>query len=520
MRKVEINMILNKRFFIASLSVIIAVLFVGIDSANAAARAPARAAPARKSAGAISTVTKTTTAPVATEPVVETVIEEKKSETKSEKKDFMLENKSSNFEVIVSEILDSASDTNSFAEQIRKQRASLAAKDAVSAAESAQKNAAASNSNTCDRDLRKCMQTKCGSDFTKCALDGDTIFGDKLNSCRRDTTCTAEEFNLFVPEIRADRDMNVRLASYENVINCGNQYNACIVNECGKTYNKCLGKPHADAAIQKCATIAKECTEADSGLASRFGTAIGKLRETAEKEIKKDEERMYALRDMMSSACKRLGAMFDERTFDCVYTVNFFAGESQQTPLASRKRYAGDSFVCMQEWFGVNTTTYKENAFRETRAQKAASSAMLGAGVGTAAGLISSGAIGRALKTQQAKKEYDAEKNAAGATTEQSMSAEEQQKQSDFQTAVEQGTTMGTKNADDYQQTKQIVDKLAPNLEEKYTYEQKQKDQEELDKRTKELGDKANSYQEEPEEDDEDLKKMLEQAEVLKNKRK
>ncbi len=263
------------------------------------------------------------------------------------------------------------------------------------------------------------MATKCGNDFTKCATDGDTMFGDKLNACRRDTECTGEEFSLFTAEIKNDRDINVRLASYNKVIDCGNQYNACIVNECGTTYNKCFGKAKADAATKKCGDIAKTCVEADSGLANRFGTAIGKLRESAEKEVKKDDERLYAMRDSMQSVCKRMGAMFDERTFDCIFTVNFFAGDDQKNPMASRKRYAGDTFVCMQEWFGVDTTTYKENAYRETRAQTGASSAMVGSGVGTAVGLVSSGAIGRALDTQKAKKALNAEKKAqAGSKTE------------------------------------------------------------------------------------------------------
>ncbi|MDR2268686.1 MAG: hypothetical protein LBD94_00705, partial [Rickettsiales bacterium] len=46
----------------------------------------------------------------------------------------------------------------------------------------------------------------------------------------------------------------------------------------------------------------------------------------------------------------------------------------------------------------------KENAYRLTRSQTAASSAMLGAGAGVAAGAISSGAIGRAIDTAKAAK--------------------------------------------------------------------------------------------------------------------
>ena len=389
-------------FFIAPLSIIMALCFACNDNAMAA-RAPVKSAPAaRKSVAAAKPVVET---PVVAETVTETATESVES-----KPEFIITNKSSEFDVAVSAVIESANEDNSFAEQIRKQRAALAAADASTAAKTAQSNAIKSNTNNCDRDLRKCMAEKCGNDFTGCALDGDTIFGDKLNACKTKTSCTATEFNMFVPEIRADRDMNVRLASYENVINCGNQYNACIVNECGTTYNKCLGKANADAAIQKCGTIAKECTESDSGLANRFGTAIAKLRESAEKEVKSDEQRMYTLRDSMRSACEGMGAMFDERTFDCIYTVNFFAGENQTNPTASRKRYAGDTFICMQEWFGINATTFMENAFRETRSQTAASSAMLGSGVGSAVGMISSGAINRAIDTQKAKKELDEER--------------------------------------------------------------------------------------------------------------
>ena len=412
MRKIKIKRVerlkARKIFFMAPLCLAILSMFAVSNNVNAAPRSPAsRTAPtARKSVAA-------TTATVQAN-IVEEVAEEEPEAPVIKEEEPVIINKASQFDDAISTVIESSVSNNSFAEQINKQRAAIAASEASSAAESAQKQALKSGSNKCDADLRKCMIAKCDKDFTKCALDGDTIFGDKLNACKRDTTCTSEEFNLFIKEIKADRDMNVRLASYNNVVNCGNQYNACIMNECGTTYNKCLGKPNADAAIQKCASIAKDCTEADSGLVSRFGTAIGKLRENAEIEAKKDEERLYALRDLMRSACEKLGAAFDERTFDCVYTVNFFAGEEQDHPMASRKRYAGDTFVCMQEWFGINVTTYRENADRLTKSQTAASSAMLGSGVGTAAGLITSGAIGRALETQKAKKALDEEKKEQG----------------------------------------------------------------------------------------------------------
>lgn len=390
----------NKRFLITSVSIIIMACFASFDNASAARTAVRGTSAARKSV----TTTQNTKEQVK-EPTNETL----ESTTKEEPTPVYVANKTSQFETAVSAVMDIASDDNSFAEEIRRQRAALAASQNLERATNDQKQALQSGSNSCDQDLRKCMIEKCGNSFTGCALDGDTIFGDKLNSCKRNTKCSGEEFSLFAKEIKADRDLNVQLSSYENVVNCGNQYNACLVNECGNTYTKCLGKSAADAAIKKCETIAKECTEADSGLTARFNTAIGMLREDTEKSIKSDEERLYTLRDSMKSVCENMGAMFDERTFDCVYTVNFFAGANQSTPLSSRKRYAGDTFVCTQEWFGVNATTFKENALRETRSQTAASSAMLGSGVGTAAGLVASGAVGRALDTQKAKKDLKEE---------------------------------------------------------------------------------------------------------------
>jgi len=392
----------NGTFFIISIPIIMAMcsLFLICNSADAAARVATRGtAVARKS------VTQTTTNETKAESVAVENVDESVTENEP-----IIENKSNQFDTAVSSSMEtSASNDDAFAEQIRRQRAALAADEASTSLATSQQKSLQNGHNVCDAGLRKCMMEICGNDFTKCATDGDTIFGDKLNKCRRETECTGEEFNLFTTEIRADRDMNVRLLSYERVINCGNNYNKCIENECGTTYNKCLGKQNADAAIQKCTTIANECKEFDSGLASRFGTAIGKLRESAESDVKRDEERLYALRDLMSKQCKSLGAAFDERSFDCVYTVNFYAGENQSMPTASRKAYAGDSFVCMQEWFGINATTFKENAYRETRSQTAASSAMLGSGLGTAAGLISSGAIDRALDTQKAKKDLKEE---------------------------------------------------------------------------------------------------------------
>ena len=391
--------IITNKFFLKTLSIAILTM-VSLFDANAAPRAAVRG-----SAGARQPVAKSTTAVVAEAAVVETVETVAEPVETSEP----ILNKSSQFDSVLSSSTTSASSNDSaMADRIREQRAAIAAKEATETVAAALQNAMGGK-NACDAGLRKCMSDDkvCGKDFTKCATDGDTIFGDKLNKCRRDTKCTGEEFKLFTAEIKADRDMNVELSAYNAVIDCGNEYNKCIANECGMTYGKCLGKSASDKAIDKCKSIATKCKEQDSGLASRFGSVIGKMRETAEVDIKKDEERMYALRDLMRTACQKMGAMFDERSFDCVYTVNFFAGKSQENPMASRKAYAGDMFTCNQEWFGIDVTTFKENAYRETRAQKGASAAFLGAGIGTTTGLIASGAMQRSLDRQKAEKELD-----------------------------------------------------------------------------------------------------------------
>jgi len=390
----------NGKFLLKHMFIAMLMVCFTLDAVNGASTRSTNRVAAKRSASATPTTTTTT--------ITQTTTTEESAPVVEETPEISVINKASVFDSAINANVgfgDSVSSNDSgLAEQIRKQRAALEARDNLNVV-ALNQQAGMGGKNACDGALRQCMQKICGNDFTKCAMDGDTAFGDKLNKCKRDTTCTGEEFKLFTIEIKADRDLNAKLSSYQSVIDCGNNYNSCIQTECGATFGKCLGKTAADQAINKCATIAKNCMEQDSGLSARAGTVIARLREDAEKDVKTDETRMYKLRDLMKAQCEKFGAMFDERSFDCVYTVNFFAGSNQTTPMASRKRYAGDTFVCTQEWFGTNVTTYKENAYRETRAQTAASSAMLGSGVGTAVGLVTSGAIGRALDTQKSKKD-------------------------------------------------------------------------------------------------------------------
>ena len=378
-----------------------------------ASRMPTMAANITSSANANNTPTTDTTKTDADT----TPSEPEKSDTENTTTDdVVITDKSAQFASAVNSAgittTNNSSDTE-LAEQIRRTRAALDAADATNTANAAATKSMARGQNACDATLRACMKNKCGNDFTKCSVDTDTTWGTKMDACRRDTECTGNEYKLFASEIKADRDLNALLASYNKILDCGNRYNKCIINQCGNTYSKCLGKSAGDNAISNCASIANECKSADSGLASRTMSAFATLRQGAEVQIQSDEKRLYALRDQMATVCKRLGAMFDERSLDCVYTVNFWAGDGD-VPYASKKAYAGATFDCDQDWFGIDITTFKENAYRLTRSQKSATAAMLGAGVGVATGAITSGAIGRAIDTHKAKNALkDAEREQA-----------------------------------------------------------------------------------------------------------
>ena len=318
--------------------------------------------------------------------------------------EIIIENKSSQFDEYLADVNteNSTADTSAraLADTIAAQRAALDADDAIYTATTS----VASGQNACDIGLRQCMTERCGNNFYDCRGDTDTIWGNKMDACRNDidAQCTGEEYRLFAAEIKADRDMNARLASYNAVIDCGNQYNDCIITECGTTFSKCLGKSAGDAAIAKCKTIADNCVQQDSGLASRTMSVFGALRQDAEVLVQRDEQRLYDLRDQMREQCRMLGATLDDRSLDCVFTVEFYAGDDS-TLFASKKAYAGGVFDCTPDWFGIDVTTFMENAYRLTRSQTSASAALMGSGLGVATGALTSGAISRAIDRQKAE---------------------------------------------------------------------------------------------------------------------
>lgn len=395
----------------------VATLFTGIADAATVSQRSTSARPSISSRVNVAARVPTTTAPTtATDTTVDTTPAETTTDDTDSEPPIVIENKSAQFDSVLSTsattTTDSSSDT--LAQMIQQQRAALDAADAISTASQSMQNAITSGQNACDIGLRRCMQEKCGTDFTQCRGDTDTAWGNKMDLCRMNIECTGEEYRLFSTEIKADRDMNARLASYNEIIECGNRYNDCIITQCGTNFSKCLGKSAGDSAIAACNTIAGNCIQQDSGLASRAMQVFAILRQDAEVQVQRDEQRLYELRDEMRNACATLGATFDERTMDCVYTVEFYAGDDN-TLYASKKAYAGSSFDCTPDWFGIDITTFMENAYRLTSAQTSASAALLGSGLGVGIGAITSGAIDRAIdrhQADQALKDAQAEYNA------------------------------------------------------------------------------------------------------------
>ena len=115
----------------------------------------------------------------------------------------VIENKSSTFSTQLNNRTDSTSNDSAIAEKIRAQRAAIDARDNRNTATAQIKSSATQNS--CDNDLRKCINNTCGANYKKCETDSDTTFSDKLNACRKNTTCTAHEFTLFTNEIKEDK---------------------------------------------------------------------------------------------------------------------------------------------------------------------------------------------------------------------------------------------------------------------------------------------------------------------------
>ena len=111
MRKVKIKMANEKRFLIATLTIIMDFAFYAEAASRVAVRATPGATTTRRSVAVSATTTQTT------EPVTTTSNSTEETPTNTEE-ETVVTNRSAEFEVTISSVLDSANEDNSFAEQI------------------------------------------------------------------------------------------------------------------------------------------------------------------------------------------------------------------------------------------------------------------------------------------------------------------------------------------------------------------------------------------------------------------
>jgi len=404
----------NKLFFLSILGALCigaadaadVVQRTGMPAATTATAGRARPAPV----AATPRIAAAPVAPVVAEVVTAEVVEELAPP---------VETRTAQFDTVLQESGGSvASEDSNLRDLIAAQRSADVNTAKITAANIAPPSGGA---NVCNDGLRACMKQKCGEKFEKCAGDGDTIWGDKMDSCRRTTKCTGREFDLLVPEIKADRDMEQNIGLFDEVLQCGERYNECIIAQCGPMFDGCIKKADGDRAIANCKKIADECRVADSGMPGRVMDVFGRQRQDAEIRVQKDYERLFELRKNMEAQCPKIGGMFDSRSFECVFTVEIRNRQLSENALATKKLHPGARYICSPEWFGIDATTFMEEAQRMTRAQRGSSSAfmggMLGAGAGTALNAGMTGAMFNQGKTNtQLKKEdaLDAECEAQG----------------------------------------------------------------------------------------------------------
>ncbi|MCL1786033.1 MAG: hypothetical protein FWG39_02690, partial [Alphaproteobacteria bacterium] len=276
---------------------------------------------------------------------------------------------------------------------------------------------AAATTSSCDDSLRKCMADKCGENFKNCAGDGDSIWGFNIESCARAANCAPREITLFSAEIKADRDHNARWGAVSETYSCGNNYNDCILRACGGRgipnggtsvsasvmgLPYCISKTGGDNAIAnaRCRAIAEQCGDTDSGLAARALEIFGTLRILAERDLATQEQQLYGMREDLRKECRNTGGILDDRSLQCLFNVEMFAGGDWSGMIASRIIGAGAEFQCTPEWFGIDVTTHMENMARYDSQTAAATGAFSGAMLGVAGGMLASGEVYRGLKAE------------------------------------------------------------------------------------------------------------------------
>jgi outer membrane protein OmpA-like peptidoglycan-associated protein len=261
---------------------------------------------------------------------------------------------------------------------------------------------ASASKSKCENELMNCVVEDCGADFQKCTGDGDGVWSARFQKCRVKTSCTGAELSVYGDIIREDIKVDSQIRLMQLIIQGNNAYSRCLQNQCATTqgtplegmigFNACVTQGRINAALTACQAVYEKFRPYDSGLQARFTSMMGMLRAEKEKRIAELQKELDAMMPKMRDECKRAGAVFDDRSGECVFTafLSVEANGRRYTP-ASKKIVPGSQFQCTDQWFGVDVTTYLKNAISLTVEQKTASAAFMGAGLGVGASVLTSG---------------------------------------------------------------------------------------------------------------------------------
>ncbi|MDR0449514.1 MAG: hypothetical protein LBG89_03610, partial [Rickettsiales bacterium] len=254
----------------------------------------------------------------------------------------------------------------------------------------------AAGKSKCETELRVCVANDCGDDMQKCMGDGDGIWSARFQKCRATTSCNGAEIGVYGDIIKEDMRVDSKLHTMQMIIEGNNMYSRCLQDNCATTqgtpmegmvgFNACVTQVRINQALDACKHIYEKFRPYDSGLQARFTTMMGQLRVEKEKRIAELQKELDEMMPQMRQECKAAGAVFDDRSGECVFTA-FLSVEhdGRRFTAASKKLVPGSEYQCTDKWFGIDITTFMKNAIGLTIEQKSASAAFMGAGLGVAA---------------------------------------------------------------------------------------------------------------------------------------
>lgn len=244
---------------------------------------------------------------------------------------------------------------------------------------------------SCDETWRQCLQGSdvCGTNYILCTTLSPIEFSNRISVCpKKIGDCTVS--NATVKEVINNKDDYMKVSKADSILECGETMSNCIMDICGKGFTKCAKS--ISVAKTNCGYIADECSRVDPALWVRTATALNFAKGQMNAEITKIENRMAEIESELRAECSKNNFAFDSSKMQCIGVVDFNA---MGMVLQSKRMSAGSVGNCSDEFFGLDITTYRQNAANETIKQKTVSNtisgAMLGMGVGSLAGKYGGG---------------------------------------------------------------------------------------------------------------------------------